>query len=86
MWIELLGFDVDASDYGVNQLCGRAGFVPTGVTLLLCDPEFVHAHTGKLERVFGPGICSYGGHPNNEDRQRQVWTARDLVGLVGSLQ
>ncbi len=86
MWIELLGFDVDASDYGVNQLCGRAGFVPTGVTLLLCDPEFVHAHTGKLERVFGPGICSYGGHPNNEDRQRQVWTARDLVGLVGTLQ
>jgi len=85
MWIELLGFDLDQQDFGVEALCTRAGFIPQVVTLLLSDPEFVHGHTGKLDRAFSKEICSYGGHPYNEDRKRQPWTARDLLGLVRAL-
>lgn len=86
MWIELIGFDRDQRDYGVQALCERAGFTPQAVTLLLSDPEFVHGHTGRLTQVLGHGVCSYGGHPYNEERQRQDWSARDLRGLVRTLQ
>ena len=86
MWIELLWFDRNLPDYGVDGLCQRAGFIPEVVTLLLSDPEFVHGHTGRMNRIFSPGICSYDGHPCNEERQRQVWTARHLVGLIRALK
>jgi len=86
MWIELIGFDLHLNDYGVGRLCENAGFVPKVVTLLLSDPEFVHGHNDRLDRVLGPSICSYGGHPCNEERQRQSWKSRDVIGLTGSLQ
>jgi len=85
IWIELLGFDITQRDYGVSAWCERAGFTPQVATLLLSDPEFVHGHTGRLDRAFSQGVCSYDGHPFNEERSRQPWTARHLAGLIKAL-
>lgn len=86
MWIELLGFELTAEDFGVGELFERSGFVPDGVSLLLSDPEFVHGHSGAEERILRPSICSYDGHPYNEERALQSWTAGDLKRLVATLQ
>lgn len=86
MWIELIGFDRDQDDYGVEAFCDRAGFIPDAISLLLSDPEFVHGHTGRLSRILGAGVCSYGGHPYNEERRRQAWKGSDLKGLIQKLQ
>jgi len=86
LWIELIGFDLHLPDYGVNQFLDNAGFIPTVVTLLLAEPEFVHGHNDQWDRVFSPDICSYGGHDQNEERHRQDWTARQLLGLISTLR
>jgi hypothetical protein len=85
MWIELIGFDLRKKDFAIDSLIEKAGFQPRAISLLLSDPDFVHGHTGRLPRAFSPEICSYGGHPYNEERKRQPWTARDLLGLVRAL-
>lgn len=85
MWIELLGFELDDADYGVGRLCDRAGFIPDGVSLLLSDPEFVHGHSADDARILSPSICSYGGHPYNEERSLQQWSAGQLKGLIAAL-
>ena len=87
LWTELLAFDADASDFGVGEYLGRMPIRPKGVSLLLTDPEIVHAHRG-LERDFpiGDVECAYCGRPWNEERQRQRWTAWQLRGLVGELK
>lgn len=86
-WIELIGFDLNLPDCGVGLLLGRAGFVPEAVSLLLGNPEFVHRHAGPDgRRPFPPDVCSYGGHPRNEERARQDWTPADLCRLVRALQ
>ncbi len=86
LWIELIGFDLHLADYGVNRFLENAGFIPTVVTLLLAEPEFVHGHNERLDRIFTPDICSYGGHDRNEERHRQDWTARHLLGLITTLR
>ena len=86
-WIDLIGFDVDRTDCGVPPLLDRAGFVPEAVSLLLGNPEFVHTHAGlDVARGFPADVCSYGGHPRNEERERQVWTPAALHRLVRTLQ
>ena len=86
MWIELIGFDVQSRDFGVRALFKKCGFTPQAITLLLSDAEFVHGHKDDSNRVFGANICSYEGHPSNEERERQVWTARDLTRLIHILR
>lgn len=86
LWIELIGFEVNDADFGVNRWLDKAGFIPEAVSLLLADPEFVHGHCEDDQRVLGPAICSYGGHPYNEERDLQQWNARQLKGLIRELQ
>jgi hypothetical protein len=87
LWIELIGFDNERPDYGVQAYLDNAGFVPDAVSLFVFNPDFIHAHNGLDED--GPlpfDCCSYGGHPNSYERQRQAWTRFQLKGLIEELR
>ncbi len=87
MWIELIGFDNEAPDYGVEAFLANAGFVPHGLSLLFATPDFVHTHAGLAREVeFPPDYCSYAGRPIGLERGRQAWTNRQLHGLVQALR
>ena len=87
IWIELIGFDKDEPDYGVDEYFKTTGFVPDSVSLHLTSVNFVNTHKGMEEEyILPPYACSYGGHPQNDLRWRQDWTNYDLKGLVSVLQ
>lgn len=87
LWIELIGFDNRQKDFGVKAFLEKAGFVPGGVSLFLCDPAFIHEHQGvDRARKLPPGDCSYHAHPYNDERRRQAWTNLQVKGLVAELQ
>lgn len=86
LWIELIGFDHAAPDYGVGRFLETAGFVPEVISLLLFNPDFVHLHDRlDPDRLLPVDCCSYAGHPRNEERERQAWTRGQLRGLVEAL-
>lgn len=85
-WIELIGFDNTTSDFGVNDFIERAGFVPTGVSLLISWLGFVFQHEGlDNEKKLNNGECSYVGHKFCPERKRQEWTNYQLKGLIEAL-
>ncbi len=87
IWIELIGFDNELSDFGVAEFLDRTGFVPDVAALLLYNPTFIHSHDSVREdRTFPPDVCCYGGYPASEERERQVWTKVQLQALVAELQ
>ena len=87
LWVELIGFDNQRPDYGVEAYLENAGLIPAAVSLLLFNPDFIHTHTGLAEdRSFPFDYCSYGGHPYSYERARQDWTRFQLRELVGTLQ
>lgn len=87
IWIELIGFEKNAPDYGVQDYLDTIGFVPDSVSLHLTSVDFVNTHSGMdMEYVLPPYACSYNGHAQNDQRARQDWTNYDLRGLVGTLQ
>ena len=86
-WVELIGFDNQSADYGVGHYLDNAGLVPDLVSLLVFNPDFVHAHEGMAEDRVLPFDCgSYGGHPHGADRARQDWTKHQVRGLVRELR
>lgn len=86
LWIELIGFDNERSDYGVEAYLANAGFVPEAVSLLLYNPDLIHTHDGmERDRVFPVDYSSYSGHPCSYERQRQDWTKHQLRALIGEL-
>lgn len=87
LWAELIAFDNASADFGVAACLSRMPVKPRGLSLLLADPEIVHAHAG-LSRDFplGDSQCSYFARPWNEERARQSWTAYQLRGLVAELK
>ena len=87
LWAELIAFDNSAADYGVGEYLSRMAAKPRGVSLLLTDPEIVHAHRGlSTDFPLGDQQCSYCARPWNEERRRQPWTAWQLRGLVSELK
>jgi len=87
LWVELIGFDNEQPDYGVEAYLRNAGLAPDAVALLLFNPDFVHSHEGLAEhRPLPFDCCSYGGHPYGYDRARQDWTTHQLRGLVATLR
>lgn len=87
IWVELIGFDHTAPDYGVADCLAAAGFTPNAVCLLVSSPDFVLQHEGlETERALPPAICSREGHTHNRQRSRQVWTNHQVRGLVAALQ
>ena len=86
-WVELIGFDNTSRDYGVGDYLSRISDDVTGVSLFLYSAEFILSYRGYSEkRKLSPEYCSYGAHPNNEERERQDWTYGQLKGLVSELQ
>lgn len=80
-WVELIGFDNTAPDYGVSAYLSRNQST-TGVSLLFAHIDFLFADN----EVLSPTACSYGGHEYNRERRRQAWTKTQLKGLVKELQ
>ena len=81
-WIELIGFDNEASDFGVDAFLSR-NVTTTGVSLLFSHIDFLFA---SKEEALPPTACSYCGHEYNSERHRQAWTAEQLRGLVSALK
>lgn len=87
IWIELIGFDKDADDFGVNEYFKTTGFIPDSVSLHLTSINFVNTHKGMEEEyVIPPYACSYAGHSQNDLRWRQDWTNYDLRSLIKELK
>lgn len=87
IWVELIGFEKNAPDYGVAEYLENVGFQPDSVSLHLTSINFANTHKGMdTEYVLPPYACSYNGHPENDLRKRQDWTNHDLRGLIQSLQ
>lgn len=83
IWIELIGFDNTAEDYGVADLLQKTGFVPDMVSFHLTSICFVLTHKGMDEEYRLPAYaCSYSGHAGNDDRKRQNWTNHQMAGLI----
>jgi hypothetical protein len=86
VWIELIGFDNEASDFGVQSLIDTMGFVPDMVSFHLTSISFVNTHPGMREEFVLPiYACAYSGHEYNDDRRRQDWTNWQMRELVKSL-
>ena len=80
-WIELIGFDNEAADFGVDAFLSR-NVNTTGVSLLFAHIDFLFEQQNEL---LAPTACSYGGHEYNRERRRQQWTKAQLRGLVNAL-
>ncbi|PPK99522.1 hypothetical protein [Parapedobacter indicus] len=86
LWIELIGFDHVAADFGVGNFIKNTGFVPEAVSFLFASADFVHSHSGvDNEWVFPDEFCSYAARPASPERKRQPWTNRQLKGLIDQL-
>ncbi|MEG0767597.1 MAG: hypothetical protein RR482_07765 [Clostridia bacterium] len=86
VWIELIGFDNTAEDYGVGRFLDAAGFVPHAVSFHLSSIDFVNTHPGMEQELPIPLYsCSYGAHTHNDERERQNWTNWQMKGLVDAL-
>ncbi len=81
-WIELIGFDNEAEDYGVSAFLSR-NVSTTGVSLLFSHIDFIF-NLDKEE--LSEKACSYFGHEYSKERRRQNWTRSQLKGLIGELQ
>ena len=80
-WIELIGFDNEAEDFGVDAFLSR-NVSTTGVSLLFAHIDFLFEQ--QNERL-APTACSYGGHEYSRERRRGEWTKTQLKGLVKTL-
>ena len=80
-WIELIGFDNEASDFGVESFLSR-NVSTTGVSILFSHIDFVFEEGELLPET----ACSYFAHEYNSERRRQNWTATQLKGLVKALK
>lgn len=86
VWMELIGFDNEKEDFGVENLLQTMGFRPAAFLLLMSSIDLINLHRGMEEEyVLDPYFCSYGGHPYNDERPRQQWTNRQLKQLIDRL-
>ena len=87
VWMQLLGFERNDADKGVNRFLQQTGFTPDSICGLLFNADFVHLHKGMDEEytLFADN-CSYRGILQNRERKRQPWTNHDLKALVKNLK
>ena len=73
IWTELIAFDNEQEDLGVDQYLKLTGFAPKAVCLLLLgSPDFVLTHSGiEKEAELPTEYCSRDGHEFNRERSRQ---------------
>ncbi len=85
--MQLLGFDKNDADRGVERFLERTGFVPESVCALLFHPDFVHHHKGMDEEyTLYPDNCAYRAVLRNTERYRQDWTNFELRELIARLK
>lgn len=86
IWMNLIGFNRDDEDKGVERFLQQTGFIPDGVCELVCNSDFFHQHRGMEEEyTLPPDVCAYWGIPRNAERERQPWTNYDLRTLTKNL-
>lgn len=86
LWTELIAFDNTLPDYGVKEFLARSRFKPDAVSLLLVESTLFENHKGDgADFPLPEKACSYMGRPYNSERNRQVWTSRQLKGLVAAI-
>lgn len=86
IWMNLLGFERNDGDRGVERFINQTGFKPDGVCALMCNSDFFHQHKGMDEEyTLPPDNCAYWGVPRNAERERQPWTNHDLRALTKNL-
>lgn len=87
IWMQLLGFERNDADKGVERFLENTGFIPDSICGLLFNADFVHLHKSMAEEYeLFPDNCSYRGVLQNRERQRQPWTNYDLRALVKNLK
>lgn len=85
-WIELIGFDNQKKDFGVNEFLSNLSEQPEGVSILFSHIDFVNDfQKDKGDYPLLPCDCSYSGHFASGDRKRQNWTSFELKGLIEKL-
>lgn len=86
-WTELIAFDVNAPDLGMEAYFICTGIVPEKMLLFLWSNDFVHNFDPGLEdgAFIRDDCCSYGGHLNGDIHQRQRWTRQNLKQLIALL-
>ncbi len=86
IWTELIAFDNEREDLGVDHYLKLTGFAPQAICLLLGSPDFVLTHAGMDQEAELPEeYCSRDGHEFNRERSRQQWTNFQLRSLVAEL-
>ncbi len=83
VWIELIGFDAEKPDCGVEDFLQKTGFIPAGVFLLVTSIDIINTHRGMdTEYALDEYFCSYAARPYSDERARQRWTNWQLQNLV----
>ena len=87
VWTELLAFDSQAEDFGVQAYLDTLGFVPKVACLLFSSPDFFLLHEGMAQEYpLSPLVCSRHAHPGNEAKKAQSWTNYQLRALIARLK
>lgn len=87
LWTELLAFDIEQADLGVDCYLQELGFTPEGISLLISSPDVILQHEGlEHDAPLPASFCTRFGHPGNERRKRQAWTRFLLRDLVRQLR
>ena len=85
-WIELIGFDNTASDFGVQSFLERTSTEVEGISILFSNMDSLIGHESvSYEKKLRPCDCTYGGYLHGEERDRQEWTNFQLQGLIKEL-
>lgn len=87
LWLELIGFDNTQPDMGVRAYLDGLGFIPTGLSIFMWGPDFVHLHDGLAkDAAFPPDIGAYLD-PLYFDKKQPgpAWTKFQLKSLIGEL-
>ena len=75
--IELIGFDNELPDFGVEDFLSR-NVSTTGVSILFSHIDLLFQAENE---PLPPTACSYGGHEYNRERRRQAWTGAQPRGI-----
>jgi hypothetical protein len=80
--VDLRAFDNREVDYGVETYLERLGYIPDCISLLETSVEQIHQHNGVIDDE----KLSYLWCSEREMPGGQVWSKRNLLGLVQSVQ
>ena len=60
LWVELIAFDNQAEDMGVQAYLDNLGLIPGTVSIFMWGPDFIHLHNGlETDGEFPADIGAY---------------------------